>query len=109
MLHAPVNDTVSKKTLRDSSSPPLRPPHVGMRLASPGNQALLRAAKPILQRQEITQDQPGGGPTQGAAPQRTGNCSGWEADVESFTKKIAEFYVQDALGTAGHATTIECQ
>jgi hypothetical protein len=67
------------------------------------------ASAPILQRQEVTQEQPAGGPAQGGAAQRTGDCSGWEADVESFTKKIAEFYVQDALGTTGHGTTIDCQ
>jgi hypothetical protein len=37
-----------------------------------------------------------------------GNCSGWEQDVESFSKVIAEFYVRNELGVEGHATSIKC-
>jgi hypothetical protein len=33
-----------------------------------------------------------------AEPQSKGDCSGWERDVESFSKRVAEHYVRTVLG-----------
>jgi hypothetical protein len=42
-------------------------------------------------------------------PQRTGDCSGWESDKQSFAKVIADHYVRTQLGREpGAADTIEC-
>jgi hypothetical protein len=46
---------------------------------------------------------------QAAAAQRSGDCSGWERDPQSFTKTVAEFYVRTVLQTAGTATTVVCE
>lgn len=35
-------------------------------------------------------------------------CAGWESDRESFTKRVAEYYVIDALGTVGRGISINC-
>lgn len=55
------------------------------------------AAPPAIQRETATfaesQDKP---------------CSGWESDRESFTKRVAEYYVMDALGTSGRGITLNC-
>jgi hypothetical protein len=105
--HTTGNQAMLRMSARRMPVPPSRlGAHESANAAQQGGGA---ATAPILQRQEVTQEQQAGSPAQGAAPQRTGDCSGWEADVESFTKKIAEFYVQDALGTTGHGTTIDCQ
>jgi hypothetical protein len=42
------------------------------------------------------------------AANKASDCSGWEADRESFTKLIAEHYVSDALGTSGRGLSVSC-
>ncbi len=44
-----------------------------------------------------------------AQPQRTGDCSGWESDPQSFSKVIADHYVRTQLNrTPTMARTIDC-
>ena len=39
-------------------------------------------------------------------PQSTGDCSGWERDKDSFSKRVAEHYARTVLGQALSAKSI---
>jgi hypothetical protein len=46
--------------------------------------------------------------TASPSPARDNSCAGWESDRESFTKRVAEQYVMDALGTTGRGVSLSC-